>query len=76
MDMVRAGGIDLIINTSSHGRPYFKDSAAIRSAAVMRGIPCITTLSGAQASVNSIESVLKKGVTVKAIQEYYSEKGK
>ena len=32
---------------------------------------CITTLSGASAAVNGIESLLKRGMSVKSIQEYH-----
>jgi carbamoyl-phosphate synthase large subunit len=72
LDAVKNGEIDLIINTSCGKKPH-KDGALIRSAAVMRGIPCITTLAGAQASVNGIESMIGKKETVKSLQEYYAE---
>ncbi len=42
----------------------------IRSLAVMQGVPCITTMNGAQAAVNGIEVVMKKGFNVRAIQNY------
>ncbi len=71
MDMVSKKEIDLIINTPSPNQAHYSDGAAIRSAATMKGIPCITTLAGAQASVNGIESMMKKEITVKSIQEYY-----
>ncbi|MDD4957143.1 MAG: carbamoyl-phosphate synthase large subunit [Candidatus Omnitrophica bacterium] len=70
MDLIRNGEIALLINTS-YGKNPHKDGRAIRSAAVMRGIPCITTLSGAQASVNGIESMLRTEMTVKPLQDYY-----
>ncbi len=73
MDMVKNGEVDLIINTTTAKQPYYTDGAAIRSAAIMRGIPCITTLAGAQASVNGIESMIHRDITVKSIQEYYKE---
>ena len=70
LELVKSGGVDLIINTSSGKNPH-KDGAVIRSAAVMRGIPCITTLAGAQASVNGIESMRETEIKVKSLQEYY-----
>ncbi|MDP8257999.1 MAG: carbamoyl-phosphate synthase large subunit [Candidatus Aadella gelida] len=70
MDMVKGGTVDLIINTVYGKKPH-KDGAQIRSAAIMRGIPCITTLAGAQASVNGIESILNTEISVKSLQEYY-----
>lgn len=70
MDAVESGEVVLIINTSCGKKPH-KDGALIRSAAVMRGIPCITTLAGAQASINGIEAMKEGGETVGSIQEYY-----
>ncbi|MCK4852181.1 MAG: ATP-grasp domain-containing protein, partial [Candidatus Omnitrophica bacterium] len=75
LDMVKSGGVALIINTPSGKKPH-KDGAVIRSAAIMRGIPCITTLAGAQASVNGIESMMKMGIAVKSLQEYYDTRTK
>ncbi|MBF0253089.1 MAG: carbamoyl-phosphate synthase large subunit, partial [Candidatus Omnitrophica bacterium] len=74
MDMVENGEINLIINTPSPTQPNHKDSSLIRSKATMRGIPCITTLAGAQASVNGIESAIKQETTVVSLQEYYAAK--
>jgi carbamoyl-phosphate synthase large subunit len=69
-DMIRKGEIALIINTPSGEKPH-KDGVLIRSSAIMGGIPCITTLAGAQASVNGIESDIKHELKVKSLQEYY-----
>jgi carbamoyl-phosphate synthase large subunit len=68
--MIRKGEIALIINTPSGEKPH-KDGVLIRSSAIMGGIPCITTLAGAQASVNGIESDIKHELKVKSLQEYY-----
>jgi len=43
---------------------------AIRSESVAHNIPCVTTLFGAEALVNGIES-LKRGMSVNSIQEYH-----
>ena len=69
LDYIKSGVIKLIINTPS-GQKSQSDSKPIRSAAVMHGIPCITTISGAQAAVNGIEATLKNDFQVKSIQEY------
>src|SRR4030043_1929170 len=68
VDWMKNGEIDLVINTPSGKKPK-ADEVAIRSQAVAHNIPCITTLSGAEAVVNGIES-LKRGMSVKSIQEY------
>jgi len=70
VDRIKNGEIHLVINTPSGKKPK-TDEVAIRSQSVAHNIPCITTLSGASAVVNGIESLLKRGVTVKSIQEYH-----
>ena len=69
LDMIREGKIGLVINTPS-GFKGQSDMSPIRNLAVMQGVPCITTIQGAQAAVNGMESVLKKDFGVKPIQEY------
>ncbi len=70
LDLIKSGKIQLVINTPS-GRLPRADEVQIRSAASTLGIPCITTMSGAQASVNGIASLLKHGLSVKPIQHYH-----
>jgi carbamoyl-phosphate synthase large subunit len=70
VDRIKNGEIDLVINTPSGKKPK-ADEVAIRSQSVAHNIPCITTLSGASAAVNGIESLLKRGTSVKSIQEYH-----
>jgi carbamoyl-phosphate synthase large subunit len=69
LDLIRKGELKLIINTPS-GMSGQSDMKLIRSSAVMHGVPCITTIQGAQAAVNGIESVIKDDFEVKSIQEY------
>ncbi len=69
VDQIKNGQIHLVINTPSGKKPK-ADEVAIRSQSVAHNIPCITTLSGAEAVVNAIES-LKRGMSVKSIQEYH-----
>jgi carbamoyl-phosphate synthase large subunit len=70
LDQLKDGKIHLIINTPA-GRIPREDDIKIRPAAIMRGVPCITTISGAQASVNAIEVLLKKDLDVKPLQAYH-----
>ena len=72
LDMIKNGEIAIIINTPA-GKATKVDETKIRSLAVSKGISCITTISGAQATVNGIESLLKNGLNVKAIQDYYKK---
>ena len=72
VDRIKNGEINLVINTPSGKKPK-ADEVAIRSQSVAHNIPCITTLSGASAAVNGIESLLKRGISVNSIQEYHQK---
>jgi carbamoyl-phosphate synthase large subunit len=69
IDLIKDDKLDLIINIPS-GKKSQNDSWIIRSTAVLYGIPCITTVQGAQAAVNGIEAVIKSDYDVKSIQEF------
>ena len=71
VDMIKNGEINLIINTPS-GRNPKMDEIAIRANAVQYKIPYTTTISGAQAVVNAIESMKAGRLSVKALQDYYT----
>lgn len=72
LEFIVRGDIALIINTPS-GRSGQSDMKSIRSLAVTHGVPCITTMQGAQAAVNGIEAMLNKKMSVKAIQDYINK---
>jgi carbamoyl-phosphate synthase large subunit len=65
------GKIDLVINTPL-GRESFFDDRAVRRAATMAQVPCITTLTGASASVAAIRALRGQGLTVRSLQDYYT----
>jgi len=71
LDMVRDSKVDLILNTPA-GKATKADETKIRSLAVTRGIPCVTTIPGAQALITGIES-LRKGYEVRSLQEWHEE---
>ena len=64
--------ISLVINTPL-GRESFFDDRAVRRAAMLQGIPAITTLTGASAMVNAIAALRAEGLAVKSLQEYHAE---
>ncbi|MDP3723839.1 MAG: carbamoyl-phosphate synthase large subunit [Candidatus Omnitrophota bacterium] len=70
LDLLKGGQIQLVMNTPS-GRLPRVDEVQIRSAAAMLGIPCITTVAGAQASVNGIAALLKHQLSVTPLQRYH-----
>jgi len=72
VDLIKNREIDLIINTPT-GRHPKRDQVSIRSVAVAYNIPLVTTLSGAAASVQGIEALLKEEIQVKSLQEYHGK---
>jgi len=72
VDFIKNQKIDLIINTPSGGRTQM-ESSFIRKEAVMKNIPYVTTLSGAEATVYAIERLKKFPLQVQSIQEYHQE---
>jgi carbamoyl-phosphate synthase large subunit len=63
--------IDLVINTPL-GRDSFFDDRAVRRAATMAQVPCITTLTGASAAVSAIKSLRSHVLSVRSLQDYYA----
>ena len=61
--------IDLLINTP-HGVGSRDDGYQIRTAAVLRGVPSITTVQGLAAAVQGIEARLSGQLKVHSLQEY------
>jgi carbamoyl-phosphate synthase large subunit len=69
VEMLNQGGIDLVINTPV-GRGTRQDGWAIRTAAVQRSIPCITTTAGFSAAVQGIKALQRGDLSVAPIQEW------
>ncbi len=63
--------ISMVINTPL-GRESFFDDKAVRRAAMMAGVPCITTITGAAAAVDAIRALRTEGLDVRALQDYYA----
>jgi carbamoyl-phosphate synthase large subunit len=68
VDYIKNGEIALIVNTPL-GKTSFFDERSIRRTALMYGVPCVTTLSGAAAAVQGIRSMREGGWTVQSLQE-------
>ncbi|HEX8632769.1 MAG TPA: carbamoyl-phosphate synthase large subunit [Pyrinomonadaceae bacterium] len=65
VDHIKQGEIALVINTPL-GRASHFDEQAIRRAALQHNVPCVTTMTGAQALVEAI-SACGDGTTIKPI---------
>ena len=67
------GQVDLIVNTpfGGSGQPGPRvDGYEIRTAAVRRGIACVTTTAGLAAAVLGIEAIQRGEVGVRSLQEH------
>jgi carbamoyl-phosphate synthase large subunit len=68
VEIIRAGGVDMVINTP-YGNPGPRvDGYEIRTAAVSRDIPCVTTIQGAAAAVHGIEALISQEIEVESLQ--------
>lgn len=68
-DLLKNKEIALILNVPS-GKEAYEDSKIISKLAQAHNIPVITTVTGSQATVKSLESWQKESITVKSIQAY------
>ncbi len=71
VDFLKDGKLNLVIYTTT-GAHSFSDERAIRRSAVLWRVPCITTLAGAKAAVQAIESRLRDPLRVWSLQEIHS----
>ena len=69
--LIRAGVVDLVINTP-FGRAPRTDGSLIRTAAAAAGVPCITTLPGAFAALRGIEALRGEPTIPISIQEHHA----
>ena len=69
VDLINLGEIDLIINTPV-GRGTRQDGWMIRTAAVQKSVPCITTTAGFKAAVEGIKSLQREELSIRSIQSW------
>jgi len=71
-DYIKQGDIALVINTPL-GRASHYDEQAIRRAALQYNVPCVTTMTGAQALVEALASrVDAKEISIHPLQELHA----
>jgi carbamoyl-phosphate synthase large subunit len=69
VELINSGEINLIINTPV-GRGTRQDGWLIRTAAVQRSVPCITTTAGFKAAVEGIKSLQREELSIRSIQSW------
>jgi carbamoyl-phosphate synthase large subunit len=70
VNLVESGEIVLVINTP-FGRGARSDGYEIRTTALRKGVPMITTLAGASAAVSAIEAARRPLVQVNCLQDLH-----
>ena len=70
VDHIKNGDVALVVNTVRTASAQ-TDSLSIRREALHKGVPYYTTMRGALAAVMGIEALLKKGLAIRALQEYH-----
>jgi carbamoyl-phosphate synthase large subunit len=75
VDAIKAGEVDMVINTPYGNSGPRVDGYEIRSAAVAMNIPCVTTVQGASAAVQGIEAGIRGDIGVMSLQELHSSMG-
>jgi carbamoyl-phosphate synthase large subunit len=70
-ELIRAGRVDLVINTP-FGRGPRTDGYHIRTAAAAAGVPCLTTMPGAFAALRGIEALRAGATEPMSIQEHHA----
>ena len=73
VDRINADEVDLVLNIASSTGGTRADGYEIRSAAINRRIPCVTTVQGATAAVHGIEAMQRGDVTVSPLQQLHAE---
>ncbi|MGH2989753.1 MAG: carbamoyl-phosphate synthase large subunit [Solirubrobacterales bacterium] len=71
VDYITEGEVSLVINTPT-GSGARSDGYEIRTAAVRRGIPCLTTMTGASAAARAIFAQRGEGAEVRSLQELHA----
>jgi carbamoyl-phosphate synthase large subunit len=72
VDRIAAGEVDLIVNTPFGNSGQRLDGYEIRTAAVVRGIPCLTTVQALGAAVQGIEALRSGEVGVTPLQRHHA----
>ncbi len=73
LDAIRAGGVDLVVNTLTRGRRAERDGFRVRRAAAEVGVACLTSLDTFAALLQAMEAEARRGgapPSAWALQEY------
>jgi len=72
LDLMKKGSVSMILNTPS-GPVARVDEIKIRSEAILRGVPIVTTEAGARATLSAIQHMRFNDWSVRSLQEYFEQ---
>jgi len=70
VDLIGSGKVTFVVNTPQ-GRGGRSDGQAIRKAAVLHSVACVTTISAALAAVQGLREQRGEPVSVRSLQEHH-----
>jgi carbamoyl-phosphate synthase large subunit len=70
-DRITAGDVQLVINTVGPDPQAVEDSASLRRAALLAGVPYCTTLAAARASAEAIVALCNERIGVRSLQQIH-----
>ena len=74
VDLICAGGIGMVINTTA-GKREIADSFSIRRQALMHGVPYFTTVQAARMAVGALEALARQKLDYKPLQDLLKPNG-
>jgi len=74
LTLIGQGVVNLVVNTP-FGRDQRQDGRLIRTAAIVKNLPCLTTVAALKAAVEAMRSLRNEDLDVKSIQDWLSPRG-
>ena len=74
LTLIGQGVVNLVVNTP-FGRDQRQDGRLIRTAAIVKNLPCLTTVAALKAAVEAMRSLRNEDLDVKSLQDWLSPRG-
>jgi len=74
LTLISKGLVNLVVNTP-FGRDQRQDGRLIRTAAIVKNLPCLTTIAALKAAVEAMRSLRDEELSVRSLQDWLSLRG-
>ncbi len=74
LTLINQGLVNLVVNTP-FGRDQRQDGRLIRTAAIVKNLPCLTTVAALRAAVEAMRSLRDEELSVRSLQDWLSLRG-